>query len=95
MKRKPIQIDWDELETAFENRNEDLTYYLDLVTGQVILEGEGEDVRFDDDALDNGVEVDLPTAARRPASTSSRSPRTTRSTGWTSSSRGTRGSRPS
>ena len=38
MKHKPLQIDWDELETAFENRNEDLTYYLDLVTGQVILE---------------------------------------------------------
>jgi Uncharacterised protein family (UPF0158) len=60
MKRKPILIDWDELETAFENRNEDLTYYLDLVTGQVILEGEGEDLRFDDDALDNGVEVEVP-----------------------------------
>lgn len=60
MKRKPIQIDWDELEAAFENRNEDLTYYLDLVTGQVVLEGEGEDARFDDEALDNAVEVDAP-----------------------------------
>lgn len=36
MKHKPLQIDWDELEAAFENRNEDLTYYVDLVTGQVI-----------------------------------------------------------
>jgi len=26
MKHKPLQIDWDELEAAFENRNEDLTY---------------------------------------------------------------------
>jgi hypothetical protein len=29
MKRKPLHIDWDELETAFENRSEDLVYYLD------------------------------------------------------------------
>lgn len=49
MKRKPIHLDWDELETAFENRSEDLIYYLDLVTGKVILEGEGEDHRYDDD----------------------------------------------
>jgi hypothetical protein len=60
MKHKPLHIDWDELETAFENRNEDLTYYLDLVTGQVILEGEGEDAHFDEDAeMDDAVvEVD-------------------------------------
>ena len=57
MKHKPLQIDWDELETAFENRNEDLTYYLDLVTGQVVLEGEGEDAHFDEDAeMDDAVE---------------------------------------
>jgi hypothetical protein len=42
MKRKPIKIDWDELESAFDSKQEDLIYYLDLVTGQVILEGEGE-----------------------------------------------------
>jgi hypothetical protein len=65
MKHKPLQIDWDELETAFENRNEDLTYYLDLVTGQVILEGEGEDAHFDEDAeMDDAVEGD---AAMSPA----------------------------
>ena len=59
MKHKPLQIDWDELETAFENRNEDLTYYVDLVTGQVILEGEGEDARFDeDDEMDDAVDAD-------------------------------------
>jgi hypothetical protein len=51
MKRKPLHIDWDELETAFENRNEDLSYYLDLVTGRVFLEGEGEEAHFDDDSL--------------------------------------------
>ncbi len=48
MKRKPIKIDWDELEAAFDNRREDLVYYLDLVTGQVILEGEGEEEDFED-----------------------------------------------
>jgi hypothetical protein len=56
MKHKPLQIDWDELEVAFENRNEDLTYYVDLVTGQVVLEGEGEDAHFDEDAeMDDAV----------------------------------------
>ncbi len=48
MKRKAIKIDWDELESAFDNKNEELVYYLDRVTGQVVLEGEGED-DFDDD----------------------------------------------
>ncbi len=43
MKRKPIKIDWEELESAFDNKREDLVYYVDLVTGQVILEGEGEE----------------------------------------------------
>src|SRR4030095_163219 len=57
MKRKAIQIDWDELEAAFENRSEDLSYYLDTVTGQVGLEGQGEDAHFDDDELDGAVEA--------------------------------------
>jgi hypothetical protein len=48
MKKRSIKIDWDELEAAFSNRNEELVYYLDRVTGQVVLEGEGED-DFDDD----------------------------------------------
>ena len=43
MKNKPIRIDWEDLEAAFENTNEELVYFLDLVTGRVILEGEGED----------------------------------------------------
>jgi hypothetical protein len=53
MKRKPIKVDWDELESAFDARQEDLLYYLDLVTGQVVLEGEGEehDADEDDDGL--------------------------------------------
>ncbi|MBZ5638578.1 MAG: UPF0158 family protein [Acidobacteriia bacterium] len=49
MKRKPIKIDWDEIEAAFDNKREDLVYYLDLVTGQVVLEGEGEEADFEDD----------------------------------------------
>src|SRR5262249_2790203 len=57
MKRKPLHIDWDELEAAFENRSEDLVYYLDLVTGQIVLEGEGEDAHFDDDdEMDDAVD---------------------------------------
>lgn len=49
MKHKPIRIDWDELEVAFNNQNEELVYYLDLVTGKVGLEGEGEEGEFDDE----------------------------------------------
>ena len=48
MKRKPIRIDWDQLESAFENSDAELIHYLDLVTGRVCLEGEDED----DDAED-------------------------------------------
>jgi hypothetical protein len=51
MKRKSIKVDWGELETAFNNRNEEIVYYLDRVTGQVVLEGEGEDLFEDDDEL--------------------------------------------
>ena len=48
MKHKPIRLDWDELEVAFTNHDEEIVYYLDLVTGKVIIEGEGEDDDFDD-----------------------------------------------
>ena len=40
MMRKPIKIDWEELESAFQTRREELVYYLDLVTGEVVLEDE-------------------------------------------------------
>jgi hypothetical protein len=49
MKHKPIRINWDDLESAFDNPNEELVYYLDLVDGRVVLEGEGEEDDFDDD----------------------------------------------
>jgi len=52
VKRKPIKVDWDELESAFNNKSEELRYYLDLVNGHVVLEGEGElDLDDDDDAM--------------------------------------------
>lgn len=58
MKRKPIRIDWDELESAFDSKHEDDLYYLDLVTGEVVLEGEGEgDDSPDDDDLEEALEV--------------------------------------
>ena len=53
MKGKPIKIDWEELESAFDNKREDLVYYVDLVTGQVILEGEGEEALEDENDEDN------------------------------------------
>jgi hypothetical protein len=63
MKHKAIKIDWDELESAFDNKNEELVYYLDRVSGQVVLVGEGGD-DFDDgqDVIDD---ASLPDAAAR------------------------------
>jgi len=46
MRDKPIKVDWDELEVAFNNQNEELVYYLDLITGHVVLDGEDD---FDDE----------------------------------------------
>jgi hypothetical protein len=65
MKHKPIRLDWDELEVAFTNHDEEIVYYLDLVTGKVIIEGEGEDDDFDDEDDDfsaNTVVVTQPAA---------------------------------
>jgi hypothetical protein len=42
MRHKPIKVDWDELEVAFNNQDGELVYYLDLVTGHVVLEGEDD-----------------------------------------------------
>jgi len=60
MKRKAIKINWDALESAFDNKNEELVYYLDRVTGQVFLEGEGEDEFDDDDDLVDDSASDAP-----------------------------------
>lgn len=40
MKRKPIRIDWDEIEAAFDNKDAELVYYVDRITGHVLLEGQ-------------------------------------------------------
>lgn len=55
MKHKAIKLDWDELEDAFNNLNDELVYYLDLVTGRVHLEGEGEDDHGGDEDDDYSV----------------------------------------
>ena len=53
MKRKPIKIDWEELEDAFSSPPEEIASYLDGITGHVVLEGEGEEDDLDDEnALD-------------------------------------------
>jgi hypothetical protein len=52
MKHKPIKIDWDALEEAFNNPQEELLFYLDRVTGHVVLEGEGEEDDLDQDDED-------------------------------------------
>jgi hypothetical protein len=49
MRHKPIRVNWDELESAFDNPNQELVYYVDLVDGHVVLEGEGEENDFDED----------------------------------------------
>ena len=48
---KPIKLDWDQLEEAFNNKNDELVYYLDMVTGHVHLDGEDEDTD-DEEAFD-------------------------------------------
>jgi hypothetical protein len=67
MKGKPIRVDWEELESAFENKTEDLVYYLDLVTGDVVLEGEGEEALDDPGDYDDDLEEVVP--VRRDQST--------------------------
>jgi hypothetical protein len=64
MKRKPIKIDWEAVEDAFNSQNEELVYYLDLVTGHVVLEGEGEEDVFEDEELYEGAATAEPPAAR-------------------------------
>jgi hypothetical protein len=48
MKRKPIKIDWDELEDAFSSSQLEAASYLDRITGRVVLEGEGEEAELDE-----------------------------------------------
>ncbi len=62
MKTKPIKIDWEGLEDAFNDQREELVHYLDLVTGHVVLEGEGEVDEMDDDVDDYDGRVHAPVA---------------------------------
>lgn len=63
MKDKPLKLDWDQLEEAFSRQNDELSYYLDLVTGHLVLEGEGEDAAADDDdTYGGGVTATAPPA---------------------------------
>lgn len=63
MKTKPIKIDWDELEDAFNNQRAEVLSYLDRITGHVALEGEGEP----DDLDDEGAGYDRHAAGGPPA----------------------------
>ncbi len=49
MKRKPIKIDWEELEDAFNSPPEEISSYLDRISGHVALEGEGEEDDLEDE----------------------------------------------
>ena len=49
MKRKPIKIDWEELEDAFNSPPEEISSYLDGISGHVLLEGEGEEDDLEDE----------------------------------------------
>jgi hypothetical protein len=67
MKRKPIKIDWDEIEEAFSAPEEEAEFYLDAVTGRVVLEGEGDvEPEDDDEAYEQGrVVTNGPMAVKR------------------------------
>lgn len=60
MKRKPIRVDWDALVEAFHASNDDLVYYLDLVTGNVVLEGEEEGEDFEDEDFEQAAVPSVP-----------------------------------
>ena len=51
MKHKQIKIDWDDLEEAFSNPRAETSSSLDVITGHVILDGEGDE----GDPLDDDV----------------------------------------
>jgi hypothetical protein len=53
MKRKPIRINWDDLEAAFDNPNQEIVYYLDVIEGRVFLEGEDDPYEDDDESYGN------------------------------------------
>ncbi len=54
MKRKAIKVDWEALEDAFANQDDSVVSYLDLVSGYVVIEGEGEEDEFEMDESNYG-----------------------------------------
>ena len=64
MKRKPIKIDWEELEDAFTTE-EEVVSFLDTVTGRVVLEGEGEEDGLDDEEEAYGRPMNAAPAPRK------------------------------
>lgn len=52
MRTKPIKIDWEGLEDAFNEQREGLVFYLDVITGHVVLDGEGESDDLDADSYE-------------------------------------------
>ena len=60
MKRKPIKIDWEAVEDAFNTPPEEIGSYLDGISGHVILDGAGEE----DDLEDVHATSSLPTPRR-------------------------------
>ena len=54
MKTKPIRIEWDDLEDAFNNQRAEVVAFLDRITGRVLLEGEGEADDHDDEGAGYG-----------------------------------------
>jgi hypothetical protein len=79
MKRKPIKIDWDELEEAFSNPQAEAGSYLDRVTGRVVLEDEGLD---DDDTAFERAGTAAPPMREDPMRLAIRVPDTERKISW-------------
>jgi hypothetical protein len=48
VKTKPIKVNWEEFESAFDSGTEELVYYLDRITGHLVMEGEGEENEYEE-----------------------------------------------
>jgi hypothetical protein len=69
VKTKPIKVDWDELESAFDSGGEEASYYLDRITGHVVMEGEGEEDLDDEGGSAARLPDDLTRLAINPITT--------------------------
>ena len=83
MKPKPLRIDWDLLEQAFSSQDVTSLYYLDLVTGQVSLDGEGADDGYGDEDGDlSHAGLPAPSMADDETRLAIRPPSVERKVGW-------------